>query len=164
MASASVEDVDRAVLAARRTFDSEAWGVLGPSGKQRGDILRKMSAALRAEQDEWAVLETLDNGKPIAESKADIGACADLFDYFGGLAENLDKEQERAVDTMDADLDGVVRREPIGVVGMVTPWNFPLLQSVAKVAPAIAAGCTMVIKPSSVAPMYDFYLYFWCAI
>merc|ERR1719446_1875435 len=100
--------------------------------------------------EEFAMLETLDNGKPITEARADIDACVGLFKMYGALAETLDATKTTPVDTEDKSFNVRLVKQPIGVVGMVTPWNFPLMQAVPKVAPAIAAGCTMVLKPSSV--------------
>lgn len=150
-ARASVGDVDRAVKSAQAAFKAPTWGKQS-SGKFRGDVLRKMSKALDKEKEEFAILESLDNGKPIAEARGDVEACVSMFDYYAGLAEAFEEKKARGVQTQDTDFEVTLVKEPIGVCGLVTPWNFPLLQSVAKVAPALAAGCSMVLKPSSVCP------------
>merc|ERR1719507_1881357 len=112
-----------------------------------------MAAALREQKEEFAVLESLDNGKPIVEARADMDVCAGLFDYYADFAESFDHEKDTAVEVKsDPDFSVRLVQEPAGVVGMVTPWNFPLLQAAVKVAPALAAGCSMVLKPSSVCP------------
>lgn len=113
-------------------------------------MLRTMAKALREQKEEFAILESLDNGKPITESRGDMDACADLFDYYAGFADRFDEEKTVGVKTQDADFDVRLIQEPVGVVGLVTPWNYPLMQAAVKVAPAIAAGCAMVLKPSSV--------------
>eukprot|EP00811_Abedinium_folium_P032278 NODE_5341_length_1781_cov_5.980048.p1 GENE.NODE_5341_length_1781_cov_5.980048~~NODE_5341_length_1781_cov_5.980048.p1 ORF type:complete len:504 (-),score=194.92 NODE_5341_length_1781_cov_5.980048:136-1647(-) len=149
-ARATAPDVDAAVRSAQRCFRSE-WSRIANS-KKRAAAMRKMATQLREQLEDFAVLETLDNGKPINEARADIAFCADIFDYYAGFADNLEAKHSRREKTSDTDFRVRLVDEPIGVVGMVTPWNYPLLQSVIKVAPAIAAGCTMVLKPSSVCP------------
>merc|ERR1719456_1586395 len=116
-------------------------------------MVHKMAQNLRDQKEVWATIESLDCGKPITESRADVDACADTFDFFADMAEELETKANKPVDPMDPDFRMVLRREPIGVVGAVTPWNFPLLQGVAKVAPCLASGCSMVLKPSSMAPL-----------
>lgn len=151
-ARASVADVDAAVQNARACFRGPRWGKQS-SGKARGAILRKMAAALREQKEDFAVLESLDNGKPIKESRADMDVCISCFDYYAGFADNFEHERETVVEAKSNPSFGVrLVREPVGVVGMVTPWNFPLMQAAVKVAPALAAGCSMVLKPSSVCP------------
>merc|ERR1719480_23102 len=87
------------------------------------------------------------------ESRADMDVCAGLFEYYADMAEAFDGERDAAVDVKsDPDFGVRLVREPVGVVGMVTPWNYPLMQAVVKVAPALAAGCSLVLKPSSVCP------------
>lgn len=153
-AAASEDHVNSAAVAARAALRSDGWK--NTTGTQRAEILRKMSAALRAQKEDFAILETMDNGKPLNESRADMDFCADAFGYFADLGEQLDGSGHIAstidVKSTDPDFKVQLKKEPSGVIGMVTPWNFPLMQAVAKVAPAIAAGCTMVLKPSSVCP------------
>jgi betaine-aldehyde dehydrogenase len=150
-ARASAKDVDIAVRAAKDSFFGSSWGKRS-EGKFRGDILRKMGALLQEKKEEFAILETLDNGKPLGESRADMDACIGLFEYYAGLADEWDANRVTPVKTQDTDFEVRLVREPIGVIGMVTPWNFPLMQAVAKIAPALATGCSMVLKPSSVCP------------
>merc|ERR1712224_158851 len=94
----------------------------------------------------------MDNGKPLHESKADMQACVDLFEYYAGLAERLDFDGTQALSCSDEAVTGKLVREPVGVIGAITPWNYPLYQAVIKLAPALAAGCTMVLKPSEICP------------
>jgi betaine-aldehyde dehydrogenase len=105
---------------------------------------------LTEQKEDFSLLETLDNGKPITESRADIDVCIAVLDFYAGLADKLDATRTKHVESSDKDFEVREVKEPIGVVGMVTPWNFPLMQAVPKIAPALAAGCTMVLKPSSV--------------
>jgi len=148
-AAASPADVDAAVQSSRTCFHSKEWKAM--TGKERGTILRKMGALLKEQREDFSLLETLDNGKPINESRADIDVCVQVFDFYADLADNLDATRTTDV-TNNPDLNVRLVKQPIGVCGMVTPWNFPLMQSVPKIAPALAAGCTMVLKPSSVCP------------
>eukprot|EP00747_Dinoflagellata_sp_TGD_P030946 gnl/TRDRNA2_/TRDRNA2_134964_c0_seq1.p1 gnl/TRDRNA2_/TRDRNA2_134964_c0~~gnl/TRDRNA2_/TRDRNA2_134964_c0_seq1.p1 ORF type:complete len:538 (+),score=96.50 gnl/TRDRNA2_/TRDRNA2_134964_c0_seq1:68-1615(+) len=148
-ARAAEADVDRAVRAAHAAQWGGTWGQ-ATTGASRAAQLHKMGASLRAGKEEWAELETIDNGKPITESRADVDTCADFFDYCADLAAELDRPEER--DAREEGLSARVVREPAGVISAITPWNFPLLQSVAKVAPALAAGCAVVLKPSAAAP------------
>jgi len=156
VAEGDAKDVDLAFQAAHNTVwgPSPTWGRDGPGGKERAKLVHKMAQNLRDQKEIWATIETLDCGKPINESRADVDACADTIDFYADMAEELETTTgNKAVDPRDRDFRMNLRREPIGVVGMVTPWNFPLLQGVAKVAPALAAGCSMVLKPSSMAPL-----------
>merc|ERR1719473_2208013 len=118
-------------------------------------MLHGMADILRQEKETWAMIETLDCGKPITESRADMDACADMFEYFGTCAEELETKGKNTekVDPRDPDMRCKLVKEPIGVIAAVTPWNFPLLQGTVKVAAALAAGCSVVLKPSSLAPL-----------
>lgn len=146
IASASVEDVDIAVKAARRAFDKDGWPKL--TGAQRAKYLRAIANGIRARQSEIARLEVLDNGKPFPEADWDIADAAGCFDYYAGLAEQLDNNPEEIVELPDERFTSKAVKEPIGVAGAIIPWNFPLLMAAWKVAPALAAGCTMVLKPA----------------
>lgn len=148
-AKASKPDVDKAVASSRAAFHGPNWG-RQVSGKARGDILRKMGALLKEQKEEFAILETLDNGKPINEARADMDVCINCFEFYGNMADNFDARKTRSVKTEDTDFEVRLVDEPVGVCGLVTPWNFPLMQSVPKVAPCLATGCSMVLKPSSV--------------
>lgn len=151
VAAATKEDVDLAVRAARKAFDEGGWPEL--SGKQRADYLRRIAGLIRDKQQMLAELEVRDNGKPLPEALWDIGDTAYCFDFYAGLAEKIDDEQEKAVVLSDDRFSSVARKEPVGVCGAVIPWNFPLLMAAWKVAPALAAGCTVVLKPSEVTPL-----------
>ena len=138
-------DIDRAVAAARRAFDSGAWTGLMPG--RRAQILWRVADLLEARAQEFAELETLDNGKPVSAARAvDLTLAINAFRYWSGWCTKITGE------TPTVDLPGpfmaMTLREPVGVVGIITPWNFPLVQAVVKIAPALAAGCTMVVKPA----------------
>lgn len=146
VAAGQAEDIDRAVRAARRAFDAGVWS--GLTGAERGAYLRKVAQGLRARLAEIAAIEVRDNGKPLPEAEWDVGDAAFTFDYYAGLAEAEDSRADEEVDVGDARFRASITREPLGVVGAITPWNYPLLMAVWKVAPALAAGCTIVLKPS----------------
>ncbi|HSE64863.1 MAG TPA: aldehyde dehydrogenase family protein [Thermoanaerobaculia bacterium] len=147
VAEAGREDLDRAVSAARAAFEG-AWGAMKP--RERGRILIKAADMLLARAEEFGRVETLDNGKPIFESaKIDMPVAAEALSYFGEYADKL------YGDTFPARSDAflLTLREPVGVVGAITPWNFPLLQAMWKIAPALALGNTVVLKPASLTPL-----------
>nr|WP_064250412.1 aldehyde dehydrogenase family protein [Rhizobium leguminosarum]OAP89154.1 aldehyde dehydrogenase [Rhizobium leguminosarum] len=146
IAAATADDVDLAVKAARRAFDRDGWPKL--TGAQRAGYLRAIAAGIRARQAEIARLEVLDNGKPFPEADWDVADAAGCFDFYAGLAEQLDNNPEEAIALPDARFTSKVVREPIGVAGAIIPWNYPLLMAAWKVAPALAAGCTVVLKPA----------------
>ena len=148
VAEAGRQDLDRAVAAARQAFESGAWAAMKP--RQRGRILMRAAELLLARAEEFGRVETIDNGKPIFESvKIDMPAAAECLAYFGESADKLygDTFPQRP----DAML--LTLREPVGVVGAITPWNFPLLQALWKVAPALALGNAVVLKPASATPL-----------
>ncbi|MGO6853695.1 aldehyde dehydrogenase family protein [Rhizobium beringeri] len=146
IAAATAEDVDLAVTAARRAFDKDGWPKL--TGARRAGYLRAIAAGIRARQAEIARLEVLDNGKPFPEADWDVADAAGCFDFYAGLAEQLDNNPEEAIALPDARFTSKAVREPIGVAGAIIPWNYPLLMAAWKVAPALAAGCTVVLKPA----------------
>jgi betaine-aldehyde dehydrogenase len=139
------EDVDRAVLAARRAFDG--WREV--TAQERGRILFRIAEKVRAEAPRLAQLETRNSGKPLAESEFDMADVATCFEYYGGLATKLHGE---VLNVPDNALSLAIR-EPIGVAAQIIPWNYPLLMAAWKLAPAICAGCTMVIKPAEQTPL-----------
>jgi betaine-aldehyde dehydrogenase len=141
------EDIDRAVRAARRAFDSEPWRDV--TAQDRGRILFRLAQAVRDRASELAELETINNGKPIVESELDIADVATCFEYYGGLATKIHGE---VIPVPDNALS-LALREPIGVAGQIIPWNYPLLMAAWKLAPAICAGCTMVLKPAEQTPL-----------
>ena len=143
-------DVDLAVAAARRAFDSGVWAKVGPSG--RGKMLWKMADLIERNLEELAELESIDNGKPYAVARvADLPLSVDMFRYMAGWATKITGT------TLPLSLPGeylsYTVREPVGVVGQIIPWNFPLLMAVWKLAPALAAGCTVVLKAAEQTPM-----------
>jgi phenylacetaldehyde dehydrogenase len=139
------DDVDRAVAAARRAFETGPWAKMTPG--ERSKLLWRIADLLEARQGEFAELETLDNGKPITMSKwVDIPASVSALRYWAGWCTKIAGET-RAVD-MPGDYIAMTLREPVGVVGLITPWNFPLMSAVSKLGPALAAGCTVVLKPA----------------
>ena len=142
---AQAADVDRAVAAARRAF--EGWRDV--TAQERGRILLRLAEKARAEVKRLAELETLNSGKPLAESEFDIGDVATCFEYYGGLATKLHGEVLNVPDNALS----LAMREPIGVAAQVIPWNYPLLMAAWKLAPAICAGCSMVIKPAEQTPL-----------
>ena len=148
VAEASRHDVDDAVAAARTAFDAGEWGSL--PGRDRGRLLRRLAVEIEAAADDLALAETRDNGKLLREMGGQIGALPAWYEYYAGLADKIDG---RVVDTGRADYFGFVMREPVGVVAAIIPWNSPLLLLTWKLAPALAAGCTIVVKPSEHAPV-----------
>ncbi|GAB7530388.1 aldehyde dehydrogenase family protein [Pseudomonas sp. 3A(2025)] len=151
VAAATAEDVDLAVKAARRAFDEGPWP--GLPGSERAKVLRAIANGIRERQDHLAELEVRDNGKPLPEAQWDIADTAGCFDYYATLAEGLDALREQPVALSDERFSSLARKEPIGVAGAIIPWNFPMLMAAWKVAPALAAGCTMVLKPSELTPL-----------
>jgi betaine-aldehyde dehydrogenase len=140
-------DVDRAVVAARRAFESSSWKDV--TAQERGRILFRLAHVVRDHAAEWAELETRNNGKPIAESEFDLADVATCFEYYGGLATKIHGD---VIPVPDNALS-LALREPIGVAGQIIPWNYPLLMAAWKLAPAICAGCTMVLKPAEQTPL-----------
>ncbi|KES22352.1 MULTISPECIES: aldehyde dehydrogenase family protein [Pseudomonas] len=156
VAAATAEDVDAAVRAARRAFDEGPWPRM--SGAGRAAVLRRIAEGIRGRQQELAELEVRDNGKPLPEALWDIGDTAGCFDFYAGLAEKLDASQEQEIALADERFSSVARKEPVGVAGAIIPWNFPMLMAAWKVAPALAAGCAMVLKPSELTPLTALHL------
>ena len=141
------EDVDRAAAAARRAFDEGPWPSLG--APERAAILRTAADLLRERAPSIGRRISLELGKPIRMARNEVVLTAEVFDYYAALT--LDQRGDLVSRHTDSAL-GLVLKEPVGVVGMITPWNFPLLLLSWKVAPALAAGCTMVAKPASLTP------------
>jgi phenylacetaldehyde dehydrogenase len=147
-------DVHLAVSAARRAFDTGRWSRLTPS--ERGRLVWRLADLVEEHGEELAELESLDNGKPVSVARAaDVPLAADLFRYMAGWATKLDGRcLTPSVPYMpDASFHAYTRHEPIGVVAQIIPWNFPLLMASWKVGPALAAGCTVVLKPSEQTPL-----------
>jgi betaine-aldehyde dehydrogenase len=144
---ASAADVDRAVKAARAAFDDGPWK--HSTAQDRGRVLFKLAQIVRDRADELAELETRNSGKPIVESEFDIADVATCFEYYGGLATKITGDVLPVPDNAIS----LALREPIGVAGLIVPWNYPLLMATWKLAPAICAGCTMVLKPAEQTPL-----------
>jgi betaine-aldehyde dehydrogenase len=140
-------DVRIAVGAARRAFDEGPWPRM--AARERGTLLFKIAEAIRARSTEFAELDTRNMGKPIVEAEFDVADAAHCFEYYAGLASKIHGE---TLEVPDAALSMVVR-EPVGVVGQIIPWNYPLLMAAWKLAPALAAGCTCVLKPAEQTPL-----------
>lgn len=147
VAKAGKEDVDRAVAAARKAFDEGPWPRMSPY--ERGRIIQKLADRIRERSDELAALESLNTGKPITRSKGEILGSAMVFDYYAGAG---DKFYGETIPMGDKILNFTLR-EPVGVVGQIVPWNFPFSMSSWKVAPALASGCCLILKPASNTPL-----------
>ncbi|MEI2301489.1 aldehyde dehydrogenase family protein [Ensifer sp. MJa1] len=145
IAAAGAAEAEAAVRAAREAFDNGPWPRL--SGKERARYLRAMARGIRDRLPELARLETRDNGKPLPESEWDLADAAGCFEFYADLAEELDGEVEE-VKLADQRFVSKAVREPLGVAVAIVPWNYPLLMASWKVAPALAAGCTMILKPA----------------
>ncbi len=144
----TVADLDQAVAAAQGAFESGEWPAL--TLKQRGRVLLRIADAIEEHAEELALLESLDVGKPITFTRGfDVPSAADLFRYYGGMVEQLEGAARPAGSRSLA----YTRREPLGVVGAITPFNFPLNLAVNKIAPALAAGNTFVLKPAEQTPL-----------
>ncbi len=122
-------------------------------GSERGAVLRKIASGVQARRERLMQLQSSNNGKPLFEAAIDVDDVIATFEYYAGLAEALDAQQDRAVDLPSEDFAARVRREPCGVVGLIVPWNFPMVTTAWKLAPALAAGCCVVLKPSEVTPL-----------
>ncbi len=141
-------DIDLAVAAARRAFDSGPWRRM--SASERGRIMYKLADLIESHKEELAALESLDNGKPYLDAlNADLPLTIKAFRYYAGWA---DKIQGKTI-PIDGDYFCYTRHEPVGVVGQIIPWNFPLLMLAWKWGPALATGCTMVLKPAEQTPL-----------
>jgi aldehyde dehydrogenase (NAD+) len=146
-------DIDAAVLAARRALESGPWSVM--TGAQRGRILQKLAGLLRERFDEVVELESLDGGKPVAATRRqDIPAAIDCLEHYAGWADKL------AGEVVPARRDALTYTvlAPVGVVAAIVPWNFPLMNAVWKIAPALACGCTVVLKPAELTPLSALWL------
>jgi len=141
-------DIDLAVAAAREAFENGPWKKT--DARDRGRILLKIAGLIERNKDELALLDTLDNGKPINETtKADIPLVIDCFLYYAGWADKIHGETI----PVRGDFFNYTLREPVGVVGQIIPWNFPLLMAAWKIAPALACGNTIVLKPAEQTPL-----------
>lgn len=143
----SADDVKQAIAAARRAFDEGPWPKL--PARDRGTVLFKVAEAIRGRAAAFAEADTRNMGKPIVEAEFDVADAAHCFEYYGGLASKIHGETLEVPDTALS----MVVREPVGVVGQIIPWNYPLLMAAWKLAPALAAGCTTVLKPAEQTPL-----------
>jgi len=148
VAEAGRSEAKAAIRAARRAFARSDWPKW--TSIQRAELLEELSGAIEEHAEELAHLETIDTGKTLTESQWDMVDIAELFRYFASLAREVHDEN---LESPNPDSASVLMREPIGVCGMILPWNYPLLQASWKIAPALASGCTMVIKPSEITPL-----------
>jgi betaine-aldehyde dehydrogenase len=146
-AAAGAADVDLAARAARAAFDDGPWK--DTTAQDRGRILFKLAEVVRQRADELAELETRNTGKPIVEAEYDIQDVATCFEYYGGLATKIHGDVLPVPDNAMS----LALREPIGVAGQIIPWNYPLMMAAWKLAPAICAGCTTVLKPAEQTPI-----------
>ena len=147
MADASDVDVDRAVATARRAFDDGRWTGLPAMHRER--LLHRLADLIEANQQELGELEAIDNGKPVAQAIGyDIARCIAQLRYTAGWASKISGEHLEPVMSPTGSFHAYVRREPVGVAAQIVPWNFPLMMAVQKIAPALAAGCTVVLKPA----------------
>lgn len=143
----SASDVEEAVAGARAVFNEGTWSQTSP--RNRKQILKSIASAIRKHSDELALLDTLDMGKPISESIFDANDAADCFDWY---AEAIDKISGDVL-PLDPQLVGLSTREPIGVVAAIVPWNYPLQMAAWKIAPALAVGNSVILKPSNKSPL-----------
>lgn len=154
VAEGEKEDIDRAVQAARMAFDRGPWPSMTAS--ERGKLIWRLADLLEQHLDEFAQLESLDNGKPVAVAKiADVPLAIDLFRYMAGWATKIEGHTipVSVPYTPGTQYLAYTLREPVGVVGQIIPWNFPLLMAAWKLGPALATGCTVVLKPAEQTPL-----------
>jgi phenylacetaldehyde dehydrogenase len=154
VAEGDAEDIDRAVRAARRAFEDGPWARMTPS--ERGRIIWRIGDLILEHVDEFAQIESLDNGKPLAVAQAaDVPLAADLFHYMAGWATKIEGNTiDISVPYMPgANFHSYTLREPVGVVGQIIPWNFPLLMAAWKLGPALATGNCVVLKPAEQTPL-----------
>ena len=147
VAESKTSEVDAAVAAAREAFDRGPWRT--STAQQRGRVLFKMAELIRKHAAELAKLETLNCGKPIVESEFDMNDTATCLEYYGGLATKVHGE---TLPVPDNALN-MTLKEPVGVVGLIVPWNYPMLLAAWKLGPALSAGCTIVLKPAEQTPL-----------
>ncbi len=143
----NAKDVDRAVAAAKEAFEDGPWG--SSTAQERGRVLFKLADAVRQNTSALAELEARNSGKPIVEAEYDMGDVATCFEYYGGLATKITGH----VNPVPDNALSLSLKEPIGVAGQIIPWNYPLLMAAWKLAPALAAGCTCVLKPAEQTPL-----------
>jgi phenylacetaldehyde dehydrogenase len=150
VAAGTAADVDRAVVAAEAAYAAPSWRRIGP--RERARLLQRIAERLEAHAPELAELEALDNGMPIGAARGGVFAAAEAFRYYSGWCTKL---MGQSYDPSQGEEESLVytRREPTGVVGLITPWNFPLIMAAMKLAPALAAGCCALLKPAEQTPI-----------
>src|SRR5947209_18146063 len=144
---ANAEDVNRAVAAAKAAFEEGPWS--STTAQERGRVLFRLADKIRQNLPMLAELEARNTGKPIVEAEYDINDVATCFEYYGGLATKI----LGYVNPVPDNAVSLTLKEPIGVAGQIIPWNYPLLMAAWKLAPALAAGCTCVLKPAEQTPL-----------
>jgi len=142
------DDVDRAVAAARRAFDGGTWGS-AVAERDRARILLRMAQLVSEQRESLAELEVRDCGKPIGDALADIDEVSFMFEYYAGWATKIAGD----IPPVGPEAMSLVVKEPVGVCGLIVPWNYPMLMAAQKVAPALATGCTVVLKPAEQTPL-----------
>src|SRR6202166_2241248 len=152
---AGAEDVNRAVAAAKAAFEEGPWS--STTAQERGRVLFRLAEKIRANQPALAELECRNTGKPIVEAECDITDAATCFEYYGGLATKV----VGYVNPVPDNAMSLSLKEPVGVAGQIIPWNYPLLMAAWKLAPAIAAGCTCVLKPAEQTPLTTMMMAQW---
>ncbi|QRG68881.1 aldehyde dehydrogenase family protein [Brevibacillus choshinensis] len=153
VAKGTRDDTKKAIQAARRAFDESGWGE--SKARDRAELLWKAADLIEERAEEFAQTDTRNNGKPLRESRYDVADAVNQFRYYAGLCT---KPQGQTYDVPD-DIQAMVVREPIGVVGAITCWNYPLVMNAQKVAPALAAGNTLVLKPADLTPLSTIMLF-----
>ena len=152
VAEGDKEDINRAVAAARAAFDTGPWRKLSPS--ERGRMIWKLADLVEKHAEEFAQLESLDNGKPLTIARvADVPLTADMFRYMAGWTNKIEGNTIPLSAQGSGKFLAYTMREPVGVVGQIIPWNFPLLMAAWKLAPALATGCCVVLKPAEQTPL-----------
>jgi betaine-aldehyde dehydrogenase len=144
---ATAADTDLAIAAAYRAFHEGPWPET--SARERGDLLLRVADLLERDAEEVALAESRDTGKRLVEGRYDVADVVSVFRYYGHVAA---EDAGRVVDTGNPDVISRIVHEPVGVCGLIAPWNYPLLQASWKVAPCLAAGNTFVLKPSELTP------------
>jgi phenylacetaldehyde dehydrogenase len=152
VAEGDTEDINRAVEAARAAFETGPWSKISPS--ERGRMIWKLGDLIEKHTEEFAQLESLDNGKPLKVARvADVPLAADHFRYYAGWATKIEGNTISLGLAPRNKFHAYTMREPVGVVGQIIPWNFPLLMAAWKLAPALATGCTIILKPAEQTPL-----------
>ena len=147
------EDIDRAVRAARKAFDDSDWSRMPPSGRER--LILKLADLVEANADELAQLESLNNGKLVMMARwVDVQGTVDFLRYMAGWATKIaGRTLDVSIGIPNTEFQAFTLRQPVGVCGQIVPWNFPLAMAVWKLAPALATGCTSVLKPAEQTPL-----------